>query len=175
MSCCGARTYGAALTALAPGTSATTSIAELVGSATKKIRLTRLAISGTKLTAIQVVDARIIKQSTASSGGTATTATATPFNSDNAAATAVFKGYTVTPTAGTLVGPIAVAKLSLDVITTLMPIELLVFDFSTLPANSRPTLLAATETLVLDFNAATPAHAVSLDIYAYWTEEPLNA
>ncbi len=170
------RTYGAALTALAPGVAATFAIAELDGSATKKIRLDRIAISGTKLTAIAVQDCRVTKLSSISTGGTATTATPVPFDSAFSAATAVFRGFTVAPTGGgVVIAALAVAKLALDVITTLMPMELLVFDFTNLPVGSRPTLHSAAEALAIDFNGATPAHAESLDIYAWWAEEPLNA
>lgn len=173
---CGAQTYGAALTALNPGTAATAAIAELDGSATKKIRLLRIAISGTKLTAVAVQDVRLTKLSAVSTGGASTVPTPIPFSTTNHTATAVFKGFTTTPTGGgTVLGAIAVAKLSTDVITTLMPIELVVFDFSTLPLASRPTLLDATQALALDFNGATPAHVESLDIYAWWTEQPLNS
>ncbi len=177
MSCCGQRTYGAVLTALAPGTSPTFAIAELDGSATRKIRLLQIAISGTVASAVAVQSLRLTKLSSISTGGTATTGTAVPFNSTNPAATAVFRGFTVAPTGGgTVVGGIATARLLLDVITTLMsPPELVVFDFTTLPSNSRPTLNDATEALALDYTGATPANAQVLGIYAWWTEEPPNA
>jgi hypothetical protein len=133
-----------------------------------------MVISGTEATALATNDLRLVKQSTASTGGTATTATNVPFDSANAAATAVFKGYTVAPTQGTILGAIAVAKLSLVLATTVTPAPIR-FDFQALPAGSRPTLHTAAETLTLDLNGATPADAPSLDIYAWWTEEPLNA
>ena len=49
------------------------------------------------------------------------------------------------------------------------------FNFQFLPASSRPTLHTAAEAFGVDFNGATPANAPNLDIYAWWTEEPLNA
>jgi len=174
---CGLRTYGAALPALAPGTAATFAIAELDGSATKKIRLTRIEVSVTKLTAAAVQDLRLTKLSAISTGGTATTGVAVPFDSDNAAATAVFRGFTVAPTGGgTVIGAIATTKILTDVITTLMgAIQVVAYDFSTLPYASRPTLHTAAQAFAIDFNGATPAHAQSMDVYAWWTEEPLNA
>ncbi len=177
---CGAAMYGASLAALAPGVAATFAIAELDGSATKKIRLARIAVSGTKLTAIAIQDLRLTKLSSISTGGTATTGVAVPFASSvdsPPAATAVFRGFTVAPTGGgVVVGAIAIAKLDLDVITTLMPPPGpgIVFDFNSLPLSSRPTLKSAAEAFALDFNGATPAHAETLDIYAWWTEQPLN-
>ena len=175
---CGLKTYGAALAALAPGTAATFAIAELDGSATKKITLNRIGVSATKLTAAAVQDVRLTKLSAISTGGTATTATNVPFASNyGVAATAVFRGFTVAPTGGgTVIGAIACEKILTDVITTLMgAIQLVVWDFSNLPVGSRPTLLTAAEAFAVDFNGATPAHAQSMDVYAWWSESPLNS
>jgi hypothetical protein len=162
---------------LVPGVAATFAVAELDGSATKKIRLLRMAVSGTKAASMTVQDVRLTKLSTISTGGTATTGIAVPFDSANPAATAVFRGFTVAPTGGgTVIGAIASAKLVLDVITTLMPMELLVWDFSALPASSRPTLHTAAEAFALDYNGGTPpSGAATIDVYTWWTEEPLNA
>src|SRR5882672_3543650 len=105
---CGLKTYGAALTGLVPGVAATFAIAELDGSATKKITLDRIAFSGTQVVAIVIQNLRLTKLSAISTGGTATTATNVPFDSANAAATAVFRGFTVAPTGGgTVLGAIA--------------------------------------------------------------------
>ena len=173
---CGNNTYGASLVALAPGVAATFAIAELDGSATKRITLNRIAINGTKLTAVAVQDLRLTKLSAISTGGTATTGVAVPFVSSLPAATAVFRGFTVAPTGGgTVIGAIATSKLVLDVITTLMPMQTVLFDFTGLPFGSRPTLINAAQAFALDFNGATPAHAESLDIYAWWSESPLNS
>lgn len=173
---CGARTFGAALPGLLPGTAATFAIAELDGSATKKIRLAKVVISGSELTAIAVNDLRLTKLSSISTGGTATTATNTPFASNYVVApTAVFRGFTVAPTGGgVVVGAIAVQKLSLLLIATNLGTAV-EFNFQFLPLASRPTLLSASEAFGIDFNGATPANAPNLDIYAWWTEEPLNS
>lgn len=175
MSCCGARTYGAALPGLLPGTAATFAIAELDGSATKKIRLLKMVVSGSELTAIAVNDLRLTKMSSISTGGTATTGTAVPFDAANPAATGVFRGFTVAPTGGgVVVGAIAVQKLSLLLIATNLGTAV-EFNFTNLAANQRPTLTTAAQAFGIDFNGATPANAPNLDIYAWWTEEPLNA
>lgn len=173
---CGANTYGSALVALAPGVAATFAIAELDGSATKKITLNRIAINGTKLTAVAVQDLRLTKLSAISTGGTATAGVAVPFTSNLPAAAAAFRGFTVAPTGGgTVIGAIAASKLVLDVITTLMPMQTVLFDFTGLPVGSRPTLITAAQAFALDFNGATPAHAESLDIYVWWSESSLNS
>ena len=178
MGCCGQQTFGGALSAFAPGTAATFAVAELDGSATKKIRLLRMAIAGTALTAIEVDNLRLTKLSSISTGGVATVATATPFDSAFNAATAVFRGFTTAPTGGGVVlGVIASSKLTTDVLTTLMPPPGpgIIFDFTNLPDSSKPTLHTAAEALALDFNGATPAHADTLSVYAWWSEQPLNS
>lgn len=176
MACGGSgRVYGASLPGLLPGTAATAAIAELDGSATKKIRLLKVVVSGSELTAIAVNDLRLTMLSSISTGGTATVGVATPFDSTNPAATAVFRGFTVAPTGGgVVIGAIAVQKLSLLLIATNLGTAV-VFDFATLPAAGRPTLHTAAQAIGIDFNGATPANAPNLDIYAWWTEEPLNA
>ena len=172
---CGGRTYGASLTGLLPGTAATFAIAELDGSATKKIQLAKIVVSGSELTAIAQNDLRVTMLSSISTGGTATTAVATPFISTNPAATAVFRGFTVAPTGGgVVIGAIAVQKISLVLIATVLG-PAIVFDFQFLPTASRPTLISAAQAIGIDFNGATPANAPNLDIYAWWTEAPLNS
>ena len=172
---CGARMYGASLPGLLAGTAATFAIAELDGSATKKLRLAKVVVSGSELTAIAVNDLRLTKLSSISTGGTATIGTAVPFDSANPAATGVFRGFTVAPTGGgVVVGAIAVQKLSLLLIATNLGTAV-EFNFQFLPLGSRPTLHTAAEAIGIDFNGATPANAPNLDIYAWWSEEPLNA
>src|SRR5260370_13050734 len=151
MACGAGRTYGAALPGLLPGTAATFAIAELDGSATKKIRLLKMVGSGSELTAIAVNDLRLTKLSSISTGGTATTGVATPFDSAFPAATAVFRGFTVAPTGGgVVVGAIAVQKLSLLLIATNLGTAV-EFNFPLLPASSPPTLHNAAEALALEF------------------------
>ena len=172
---CGGRSYGASLPGLLPGTAATFAIAELDGSATKKIILNKIVVSGSELTAIAVNDLRVTKLSSISTGGTATTAVAVPFASNLPAATAIFRGFTVAPTGGgVVVGAIAVQKLSLLLIATNLGTAV-EFNFQLLPMGSRPTLLSAAEAFGIDFNGATPANAPNLDIYAWWTEAPINS
>jgi hypothetical protein len=72
----------------------------LVGSATKTIRISRISVSGIKTTAQSAV-VNLVRRTTASSGGTSTTAVNAKMDTTNAAPTAVLKGYTVVPTPGT--------------------------------------------------------------------------
>lgn len=81
-----------------------TDVFTLTGSASKVIRVTRVDIEFTGGGfAVQVA---LLKRSTANSGGTSTPLTAVPHDSNDAAATATARQYTVNPTTGTLVGPI---------------------------------------------------------------------
>ena len=171
--------FGASLPGLLPGVAATFAIAELDGSATKKVRLAKVVVSGSELTAIAQNDLRITMMSSISTGGTATTGVATAFDPLNQtganAPTAVFRGFTVAPTgAGVVVGAIAVQKISLVLIATALG-PAVIFDFQFMPLASRPTARTAAQAFGIDFNGATPANAPNLDIYAWWTEEPINA
>lgn len=173
---CSANMYGASLPGLLPGTAATFAIAELAGSASRVIRLARVVVSGSELTAIAVNDLRLTKLSSLSTGGTATTATAVPFDSTQLplAASAVLRGFTVAPTGGgTVVGAIAVQKISLLLIATNLGTAI-EFDFTNLPLKSRPTLRTAAQAFAVDINGATPANAPNLDIYFWWSESNLG-
>jgi len=73
------------------------------GSASATIYITKIAfITDTSLTLT------IVKQSTATTGGTSAAVTRVPLNSNNAAATATVLQYTAAPTPGTSVGNIVI-------------------------------------------------------------------
>jgi hypothetical protein len=74
------------------------------GSATKLIKIKRVALSGLTSTALATVAMQIVKRSTANTGGTATNPTAVPHDTNDPAATATVYAYTANPTTGTLVG-----------------------------------------------------------------------
>ena len=96
-------TYSATISGLALATTAT-DIFTIIGSATKTIRITKIAINGIQTTAGQV-GVVLLRRSTANAGGTFTAQTAVPYDSTNLAATAVVSAYTANPTTvGTLVG-----------------------------------------------------------------------
>ncbi len=79
----------------------------IIGSASKTITVKRITVSGMTLTAVGYFTINCEKLSTASSGGTSTTLVSVPLDSNNSAATAVVKAYTVAPTKGNLVGTVA--------------------------------------------------------------------
>lgn len=83
-------------------------ICTLTGSATKNIRIRRIIISA-KNADLQSDPVAIIKRSTNTTGGVSVLTTKVPYDSANAAATAVAEYYTTSSgsTAGTLVGVLA--------------------------------------------------------------------
>lgn len=164
-------TYAAALTALNPGTSATTDVAVLTGSASKTIRVIRFGYSGTEATAAAYKDLVLSVRSVATTSGTSTTATVVPYDSSDAAGTAIFRGYTVSPTAGTAVGTIAVAKAFNPITgTPATGVTQTIWDFGTRPSRA-VVLRGVAQCLALTFNGATPSNAGSHDIWVEWTEE----
>lgn len=79
----------------------------IIGSASKTVKIRRIRVSGMSLTAVGYFAINVEKLSTASSGGTSTTLPNVPLDSNDAAATAVVKAYTAAPTKGNLIGTIA--------------------------------------------------------------------
>jgi hypothetical protein len=94
--------YGAAVTDLSLVASAT-DIFCINGSASKTIYISHVNLTGSATSATKV-NVKILKRSTADSGGTSTTLTNVPSDSQIPAGTAVVKAYTANPTVGTLVG-----------------------------------------------------------------------
>lgn len=134
-----AKTYGASTSALASAASAT-DIFTITGNATTTVYVTKITISGTQTTGGQVrVD--LVKRSTADTSGTSTAPTAVPYDSGDAAASAVLAAYTANPTTGTTVGAIRSALISIGA-TTNGSNEVQVFDFGA--TNGKPVVLSGT-------------------------------
>lgn len=89
-------TYGIASVGNTPAATPT-DVATLYGSATKKVKIKRVTVSGVATTAgtMQVL---LTKRTAANTGGTSTSATIGQFDSTDTAATAVSKLYTANPT-----------------------------------------------------------------------------
>jgi len=136
------------------------------GSASKVIRITRIELSGVQTTA-GVNDWRLAIRSTADTGGTSTTLTAVPHDSNNAAATASVKSYTVVPTAGTLVGYIRGAKIFMGT-SSGSSTDRLIWDFGDRPAQC-PVLRGTAQSLALYNDAALTGASMYISIE--WTEE----
>ena len=159
-------TYSAAIVGLA--TVATpTDVFTITGSATKTIRVTRIAITGTQTTATQR-DILIIKRSTANTGGTSSTLTAVPHDSTGASATATVRAYTANPTAlGTAVGNIRTRKVFIG--TTTGNSDEFIIDFGIRPSQAL-VVRGVAEVLSINLNSVTSAGG-NLDISIEWTEE----
>lgn len=159
-------TYSATATGLATLGSAGI-LATLTGSASKKLRLTRIEISGlaTSATTLEFV---LNKYSTAATGGTAGTApTVVPLDSSDAAAAGAVAVYTAAPTAGTLVGAVRAAKINLG--TSAAAGQFIAWDFGNRPGEKAILLNGAAQQLGLTTSAT--ASGSSVDVNFIWTEE----
>ncbi len=88
--------------------SSPTDVFRLSGSSSKTIKVLKIFFGGTDTGGNpSAQNIFLIKRSSAGSGGTSTTATNVPLDSNNSAATAALKGYTANPTVGSSVGTIA--------------------------------------------------------------------
>jgi hypothetical protein len=146
-----------------------TDILTIVGSATKKVRITRIIISGQQSGGSNVFF-QVIKRSALDTGGTSATVTAVPYDSGDAAATAVVKAYTANPTGlGTAVGNVAGLNLLIPGNTT-QSNQPFVMEWGT-PQNTKALVLNnATENLAINLNGVTMGGS-ALDITVEWTEE----
>lgn len=140
------QTYYAAYTAITTAASLT-DFFTITGSATKTIYITHVACSGVS-TASGTSALALVKRSTADSGGTALTPSATvggqlvPLDVNNVAATATVVAYSANPTTGTAVGIVRSGKLNTSVAATANGASPLVFDFSTI--NNQALVLRGT-------------------------------
>lgn len=166
------QTYSASIVRLASVASAT-DIFTITGSATKTVKVKRIAISGTQTTH-SWRDILAVKRSTANTGGSSTAPTRVPHDSNNNAATATVLAYTANPTLGTLVGTIRSGKMSMSQVTPSNaqsngPGNHLIWDFGA--DGGQPIILRGTsQVLAINLNGVTIAGA-SFDINIEWTEE----
>jgi hypothetical protein len=164
-------TYRAAVSALAVTAAATTDIFQIIGSATKTVKITGLRISGSIATTAVYVDYQLFKRSTAAAGGTAVNLTAVPSDSASAAATAVATTFTSTgPTVGTTVGQISAQRVCLPVTGTPVVNQPVVLIDSGRPAQA-VTLRGVAQALCINCNTVTFATAPLFSIDVEWTEE----
>lgn len=144
----------------------------IIGSASKIVTVKRITVSGMTLTAVGYFTINVEKLSTASTGGTSTTLAAVPLDSNNPAATAVVKAYTVAPTKGTLVGTIASwrALWQATVAVANALTDYFTYNFGDMRETKGAILRGVTQELALTFPVVlTSAGTLSIDIE--WTEE----
>jgi hypothetical protein len=166
-------TYSAGLTVKTATAAGTGVFFSLCGSASKTITIQRFSVSGTVATAAVWGDVILKRTSTATSGGTATTLTVLPYDSNNAAGTAVAKYYTVLATAGTSAGVI-------DDQTQLFPVTAISATLQPTPApmvwkwrdpdSQAPVLRGTTQCMEANFGTTT-TNAPTLTVGVTWTEK----
>lgn len=106
-------TYSASASGFVPAASAT-DIFCIKGSATKTVKITSIAVSGTTTAGSGFsASTTLVKRSTIDTGGTSVTDTAVPHDSGDMAATAVVTHYTANPTLGNAVGNLRAHRLSI--------------------------------------------------------------
>lgn len=160
-------TYAVAAVGLAPAATAT-DIFEIAGSGTKTIKVWGIQISGTA-TAAGAYDIVVLKRSTANTGGTSTTPALVTHDSNDAAATAVVKAYTVNPTTGTLVGNVKVVKATVTTAAGAIPNVPTFINFA--QGAEKPIVLrGVAQSLCINLNGVTMTGG-SLDIHAVISEE----
>lgn len=144
-----------------------TDIFTITGSGTKTIKIQMISVEFTGSS--NIVSVQFIKRSSANSGGTASTLTDVPHDSNNAAATATVKTYTVNPVSlGTAVGVIRADRPSSVVLSGSTPPTASFFRFGN--NNDQPIILrGAAETLAVNMNGATLASGV-MTCWVEWTE-----
>lgn len=158
--------YSAAVTGLV-GPTLTTDLFTISGSASKIIRVTRLALTASQTTAAQR-DVLLIKRSAANTGGTSSTATGVAMDSTNSAATAVVRAYTANPTAlGAAVGTIRSRKVFIA--GTAANSDEMIQDFG-IRGTQAVVLRSAAESLCVNLNGVT-SNGNSFDLSVEWTEE----
>lgn len=142
-----------------------TDIGIIIGSSSTTVEVTKIIISGIQTTG-GVVEFLLQKRSADNTGGTSTTPTLVPHDSNDAAATAVVRAYTVNPTTGALVGTIRRDFVSISGATGTTH-DLQVYDFG---AMGRPiTLRGVAQALAINLNGVTVTGS-SLDIAIEFTE-----
>lgn len=138
------------------------------GSATKTIRVLTTAVSFTG--GGSVVNAQLLKRSTANTGGTSTTQPNVPHDSNNVAGTASIVAYTANPTGlGNLVGGIRAAKTDSPLTSSTTAPQWIEFFFGNRPGQGI-VLRGTGESLAWNFNGATLSSG-AYSAYIEWTEE----
>jgi hypothetical protein len=144
-----------------------TDIFTITGSATKTVKIRRITLS---FTATSGANATVVvtKRSTANTAGTSGTPTAVPWDSTNAAATAVVRNYTANPTLGTLVGNVQTSTVYASGGGTIGSIPI-ILDYT--GTAQQPLILRGTSQVVgINMNGTTYTGNIARAT-VIWTEE----
>lgn len=143
-----------------------TDIFTLTGSATKIVRISRIALSGVQTTGSQI-NVIYLRRSTANTGGTLVSLAAIRMDTTSPAATATGLAYTTNPTVGTLVGNIRTRKVSVAAASGNS--DEMIIDFGT--RNGQALVLRGiNEVFAINLNSVTVAGS-AFNISIEWTEE----
>lgn len=161
-------TYSAAALNVTSAATAT-DIFTIFGSGTKTMRVLEMGMSGVQTTASDVI-VQLIKRSTANTGGTSSSATNVPHDSNNTAATATVLSYTANPTAlGASMGTIRAGRLFVPPAGANSAAETLVFTFGNGPGQAI-VLRGTAQGLCVNLNSTTTIGG-SFSFWVTWTEE----
>lgn len=170
----GLATYSARFTTYA-GYATPTDMFTLTGSATKTILITSAVMNIQATTGAPAV-VSLIKRSTANTGGTSTPATAIPYDSQNAAATATTNLYTVAPTLGNTVGTLIDIYGNMTVAVTASPGAFSLIAATRMPTSSvvdirqAITLRGINEVLAMNWGGAALPTGFVASGYFEWVE-----
>jgi hypothetical protein len=148
-----------------------TDLITLQGSATKTIRVTRVALSGVA-TAAGVMQYQIIKRTAANTAGTSSSQSAAivSYDSTSAAATAVVSLYTVIPTGLGAGRTLQGGRLYFPPLATPISNEPLArVEWGIRPAQAL-VLRGTTEWLAINFNGSAVPSGALVDVVIEWTE-----
>lgn len=161
-------TYSCAPASIALAASCTDAFT-IAGSATKTIRVLRIAVMGIKTTAGQEL-VMVEKRSTANTGGTFTAGVVAPHDSTNPAATATLNVYTANPTSlGTLVGFFRSARVFWPAVATATAPSILLWDFTSAP-DQNLVLRGTNEVCAINMQSGTTS-GDTMFLSIDWTEE----
>lgn len=166
------RTYKAAIT-FAPAVTATSDFFTITGSATANslVRVSRAGCYGTSTGAALIPISLIKRSAVPTVAGTFTSPTAVPVDTQfGAAAGAVVRAYTVSPTAGAAVGTLDIKPMWSTVVGTPAPTEPIDFELNNRTGESQGVILrSATQVLALN---ATMVAGQSVTCNVTWMEQP---
>jgi len=163
------QTYSLGIPAFTPPATPT-DLFTIIGSATKTVRVLSINLLAVQ-TASGMNEFRLIKRSAANTGGTSTTPTPVPNDSNNNAATAVVRVYSVNAAAlGAAVGNMQVVKLPCPVPASAVvsPYD---FDLLSLTQGQGVVLRGVAQTLAINFNGVALPAGLSVTATIVWTEE----
>ena len=166
-------TYRAATAATFDAAAGAAMFFVITGSATRKLYVHKVRVSGLDLTTLASISVVCEKRSTAPSGGTAVALTAVPLETGfPTAAPTLIQVYTAAPTEGTLVGTLGMRMVLAKSATIVdgAPLSDVEFVFGDSDDTYPVMLSGAAEGLNLAF-AASPATPVTCAVEVEWTEE----